>query len=639
MTEYPDNHGLDLVRPPVYAFAVDALQQGAEPADAMKLMMTAGLAHVAARALLTDALAEASGQDSHAFQKLAESLHGDSSLEDVKAQGYNTDGWKKWQQGGCLEYAVGLTRLNPKLRFGTLVNHEDGPTGETYDIPTHHFAHDDSHAYDSSGKHPLPYHGVTGHADAAYLDDDPDDYDQAHEDDVHEAMEHAKAHGILEGRYGPHVQKRAKSHQQGPSVAGVALKAHDTGRVLMLQRGNEDKKDPARGTWEFPGGHMEEGDTTTLHGAIREWEEEVGQQFPEGGAVTHTWTSPNGVYQGHVVVIPRERDLVMHNGRVVPNPDDPKGDKAEQAAWWEVDHARKNPALRSELKSGTPWKQIKDAALPGAEKTATYTAYDGLGEFSPPYEKPQHVETDNPASSGFATSEDPPEWDHNLNQRDDLMASYAVLHDEPEPALPSTDGGENDIVESLPVDGADGLLDGSNPSINSQDVTGAERMAPINPHAHIPYDDREAMQHGYDDLTEFREDHPEAAPGSGSLNPSPVHGSRSVEDTIAWFQRTAAAQSLASNSVNNGHTQEDQMDIASAARDFLERRTASAGAGQPKTALKTFTPSEQQALINEGAGSSVTARNIGDLRTEGTHYHALEAAMGAGEIDPDDLFI
>lgn len=162
----------------------------------------------------------------------------------------------------------------------------------------------------------------------------------------------------------------AKEDIPGPKVSGIALKAHDTGRVLMLQRGLEDEKDPAAGTWEFPGGHHEDGDLTSLHAGLREWQEEVGQPFPDNGTVKHTWTSPNGVYQGHVVVIPSEKDLSMKDGRVTVNPDDPKGDHHEQAAWWSVEHAKKNPALREELKSGTPWKEIEKASLDTAKTAA-----------------------------------------------------------------------------------------------------------------------------------------------------------------------------------------------------------------------------------------------------------------------------
>lgn len=149
--------------------------------------------------------------------------------------------------------------------------------------------------------------------------------------------------------------------QDTPSVSGVVLKAADTGRVLMIQRSHKDESDPARGTWEFPGGHHEEGDTTSLHAGIREWEEEVGQPFPEGGVVSHTWRSPNGIYQGHVVVIPEESAVSLKDGRSTVNPDDPDGDDHEQAAWWDPKHAEKNPALRKEVKKA-PWNELRKTA-------------------------------------------------------------------------------------------------------------------------------------------------------------------------------------------------------------------------------------------------------------------------------------
>lgn len=150
-------------------------------------------------------------------------------------------------------------------------------------------------------------------------------------------------------------------------VSGVVLKAQDTGRVLMLQRGLGDEDDPAAGMWEFPGGKPEDGDLTSLHTGVREWQEEVGQPFPEGGVVADTWRSPNGVYQGHVVVIPEEKAVCLHQGRAIDNPDDPDGDESEQVAWWDPADARKNPALRTEVKA-TPWSMIDDAAIePGDE--------------------------------------------------------------------------------------------------------------------------------------------------------------------------------------------------------------------------------------------------------------------------------
>jgi 8-oxo-dGTP pyrophosphatase MutT (NUDIX family)/GNAT superfamily N-acetyltransferase len=162
------------------------------------------------------------------------------------------------------------------------------------------------------------------------------------------------------GPWSEQMMATAAKDPKPPEVSGLVLKAADTGRILMLQRDMTDNKDPAAGTWEFPGGHHEDGDLTSLHAAIREWQEEVGQEFPAGGFVAHTWTSPNGIYQGHVVVIPKEKDLVLHEGRVMENPDDPDSKCCEQVAWWTVEHAKKNPALREECKA-SPWKEIEAA--------------------------------------------------------------------------------------------------------------------------------------------------------------------------------------------------------------------------------------------------------------------------------------
>lgn len=94
------------------------------------------------------------------------------------------------------------------------------------------------------------------------------------------------------------------------SVAGLCVKAADTGRVLLLQRGFTDTTDPARGCWEFPGGHLEPGETP-LDGALREWCEEIGLEVP-AGELCDGWVSPNGVYQGFVWLIPHESDITIN---------------------------------------------------------------------------------------------------------------------------------------------------------------------------------------------------------------------------------------------------------------------------------------------------------------------------------------
>jgi len=130
-------------------------------------------------------------------------------------------------------------------------------------------------------------------------------------------------------------------------AAGVAVMAADTGRVLMLQRGLEDD-DPAAGTWEFPGGCLEDYEQP-LEAAVREWQEETGQYLPRGQMLPG-WQSSNGRYEAFVYVIPSEREVDVHGERAdVTNPDDPDGDLVEALAWWNPAHMKKNPALRQEL--------------------------------------------------------------------------------------------------------------------------------------------------------------------------------------------------------------------------------------------------------------------------------------------------
>ncbi|MCX4750910.1 phage portal protein [Kitasatospora sp. NBC_01287] len=135
------------------------------------------------------------------------------------------------------------------------------------------------------------------------------------------------------------------------AVAGLAVQAADTGRVLMLQRAL-DPEDPAAGTWEIPGGHLE-GDETPLRGAWREWSEETGC-IPPPGCQTGSWTSANGVYQGTVWTVDSEDWVPLSSRDQVSNPDDPDGDCIEAIAWWDPAQLAGNPAVRPELLASLP---------------------------------------------------------------------------------------------------------------------------------------------------------------------------------------------------------------------------------------------------------------------------------------------
>jgi 8-oxo-dGTP pyrophosphatase MutT (NUDIX family) len=181
--------------------------------------------------------------------------------------------------------------------------------------------------------------------------------------------------------------KLNKAAQQ-PAAAGLAVQAADTGRVLMLQRtpnpavctcgtpiawdevdgwqhvdgsvshGNGTsvsdrvgtEHDPAAGTWEFPGGTLEPGETPE-QAARREWQEETGCHLPDGQTVSG-WESPDGVYRGFVLLVPSEDAVPIFEGRDrVTNPDDPDGDQIEALAWWAPGQLPDNPAVRPELRA------------------------------------------------------------------------------------------------------------------------------------------------------------------------------------------------------------------------------------------------------------------------------------------------
>jgi 8-oxo-dGTP pyrophosphatase MutT (NUDIX family) len=129
-------------------------------------------------------------------------------------------------------------------------------------------------------------------------------------------------------------------------INGVAIRAGDTGRVLMLQRAMT-QGDPAAGMWEFPGGHKSFNETDQ-QGGIREWEEETGRKFPKKAQLFSSWQSFNGRYIGWVYEVPTELDAHIDGREEVKNPD---GDYFEAVAWFDPRDLANHPAIRPELKA------------------------------------------------------------------------------------------------------------------------------------------------------------------------------------------------------------------------------------------------------------------------------------------------
>jgi SPP1 gp7 family putative phage head morphogenesis protein len=128
-----------------------------------------------------------------------------------------------------------------------------------------------------------------------------------------------------------------------PICAGAAVKAFDTGRVLMIQR-TLDSEDPAAGKWEFPGGHIDPGENAE-GAARREWEEETGLSFPDDAMLLTTWDTSDGVYVGHVFRIAEEASIAINTG---------KGEDRETLAWFAPSDLPGFPALREELAEDLP---------------------------------------------------------------------------------------------------------------------------------------------------------------------------------------------------------------------------------------------------------------------------------------------
>lgn len=142
------------------------------------------------------------------------------------------------------------------------------------------------------------------------------------------------------------LQQVSTKRAASPSIiaAGLCILAEDTGRVLMLQRSFKET-DAAAGKWEFPGGHLEDGESP-LEGARREFEEEVGHRLPALVSVRADYVE--GIYQLFVATVPEETAIKINRplDRRVRNPD---GDEVETVAWWQPKDLENNKSIRAEL--------------------------------------------------------------------------------------------------------------------------------------------------------------------------------------------------------------------------------------------------------------------------------------------------
>jgi hypothetical protein len=208
-----------------------------------------------------------------------------------------------------------------------------------------------------------------------------------------------------------------------------------------------------------------------------------------------------------------------------------------------------------------------------------------------------HDKGENPASAGLLAQPDPDGWGNldigslmpmaaSLDEAIFEPGAEATLHEEPEGALPETDGNledadlepkDQEIQTTGTVSVAEALAISKQVMLNAE----AERMALA---------EREANQVGGDDEV------------MDEVSASP---SEDADDVVSRFQATSAAAALMSSGPAESGGYSDG-DIAAMA----------------KQALKSFSPAEQAALINEGIGER--ASNLDRLDIKGTHYAELD---------------
>ena len=144
-------------------------------------------------------------------------------------------------------------------------------------------------------------------------------------------------------------------------LAGLCVKAEDTGKVLLLKRRSHSEFHVnSPGMWEFPGGHVKKGEDP-FHAAVREWEEETGRKLPHG---SFKGKFQEVGYHGYIYVIAEEKLVDLSDKGKSKDPDDPDNKHHQMLKWWKVNKIKKNiknGEIRHRLHD-VQWKNIKKAS-------------------------------------------------------------------------------------------------------------------------------------------------------------------------------------------------------------------------------------------------------------------------------------
>lgn len=213
--------------------------------------------------------------------------------------------------------------------------------------------------------------------------------------------------------------------QEEPGIthAGLVIKAADSGRVLMTQRTpyHGDDED-TYGKWEFPGGSIDEGETA-LQAALREFREETGLELPEGHRFEGV--TRNDAYLGIIVSVSNEAWTTKAS--LLPM-------ETMGIGWFHPDHVEETPITRPEV-DDTDWDSVKEAssrlAVSDQEAIAVATAEHYRGEVEAPA---RGCCCDAP---GCRCASQQWEFEASLDVEAEVEA---ILHDEPQPALPEALG-------------------------------------------------------------------------------------------------------------------------------------------------------------------------------------------------------
>ncbi len=122
------------------------------------------------------------------------------TLAGLYEAGYVTDEWRRWQQGQCGTYALALLSTRPGLKAMEAGRVTDDGFHET----EHFYVTDGTWAYDSAGRHPMPYLGIDGRMEYAEetclawygIPEDETGPEDA-EAGIADALDHARRNGIL----------------------------------------------------------------------------------------------------------------------------------------------------------------------------------------------------------------------------------------------------------------------------------------------------------------------------------------------------------------------------------------------------------------------------------------------------------